>query len=101
MDNITTGDETEEGREEQIQQVVAIMDNVKFSLQHMTRSRQKPGDKASTDDESTKILGYKWLTELDLFAPGLSELNMNKKVREGKTPNESPVSTYDEASHFF
>ena len=98
MDDIPTGDETEEGREEQIQQVVAVLDKVKFSLKHITRSGEKPGDKASTDDEPTKMLGYKWFTESDMFAPGLSELNKNKKIQGGKKPHESPIVTYSNAS---
>ena len=49
--------------------------------------------------ELVKLQGYKWLTESDFFAPGFSELNMNKKVRGGKKPNESPGSTYEDASH--
>ena len=36
---------------------------------------------ASSDGESVKILGYKWMTEADLLSPGLGELNLNKKIR--------------------
>ena len=70
VDEIPTRDEMEEGKEEQICQVVAVLDKIKFSLKHNTRSGEKPGDKASTDDESTKMLGYKWLSELDFLPQG-------------------------------
>ena len=91
MDDIPTGDETEEGREEQISQVVAVLDKIKLSLKSITRSGEKPG-------KSTKMLGYKWFTEQALFAPGLSELNLNKKIRGGKRPNEIPVVTYTDTA---
>ena len=32
-----------------------MLDKVKFSLKHITRREEKPGDKASTDDESMKM----------------------------------------------
>ena len=56
----------------------------------------RPCDKASSDGETVKILGYKWETEPDLFSPGLGKLNLNKKIREMKKPNLSSVnSRYD------
>ena len=36
VDDIPTGDKTEEGREEQICQEVAALNKVKFSLKHIT-----------------------------------------------------------------
>ena len=59
---------------------------------------RKPGDKASTDDESMKMLGNKWFMESDMFAPGLSELNKNEKITGGKKLNECPIVTYTDAS---
>ena len=53
----------------------------------------KPCDKASSDGESLKLLGYKWDSELNLLSPGLGELNMNKKVRGEKKPNPEPDKT--------
>ena len=46
----------------------------------MVYSGAKPCDMASSDGESVKILGYKWMTEADLLSPGLGELNLNKKI---------------------
>ena len=37
-------------------------------------------------------------TEKDMFAPRLSKLNMNKKIRGGKKLNECPIVTYTDAS---
>ena len=97
VEDIPIGDETEEGWEEQMWQVAVVLDKVTFSLKHINRSGDKPGDKASTI-EFTKMLEYKWFTEKDMFAPGLSELKMNKKIRGRKKPNKSPIVTYTDAS---
>ena len=78
--------------------VVAVLDNLKFSLNHITGSGEKPEEKASYDTESTKMHGYKWFTQKDMFAPGLSEITMNKKVRGSKKPNLTRVVTYTDAS---
>ena len=61
-------------------------------------SGEKPCDKASSDGESTKLLGYKWYPEVDLFAPGFSRLNMNKKIRCAKKPKISPIVTLQDAN---
>ena len=58
VDDIPTVDENQEGREEQIRQFVAVLNKVKLPLKHISRSGEKPGDKATTDAKSTK-----WYTE--------------------------------------
>ena len=55
-----------------------------FSLKFVVRSGEKPSEKASTDGETLKLLGYKWDSELDRLSPVLGELNMNKKQRGEK-----------------
>ena len=41
-----------------------------FSLKCIVNSRNKPCEKASSDGEAVKMLGYKWTTEPDLLSPG-------------------------------
>ena len=53
-----------------------------FSLKFIVLSGVKPCDKASSDKETVKMLGYKWTTEPDLISLGLGELNLKKKIRE-------------------
>ena len=62
-------------------------ENQIFSLKFVVYSGAKPCDMASSDGESVKILGYKWMTEADLLSPGLGELNLNKKIRGMKKKN--------------
>ena len=42
------------------------------------------------------LLGYKWNSELDILYPGVTELNLNKKVRGGKKSNMLPVVTLED-----
>ena len=51
------------------------------------RSGEKPSEKASTDGETMKLLGYKWDPEKDELSPGVGELNLNKKLRGERKPN--------------
>ena len=67
-----------------------------FSLKFVVRSGDKPSDKASSDGETMKLLGYKWDPEKDELSPGLGELNLNKKRRGEKKPNLEPVRTIQE-----
>ena len=68
-----------------------------FSLKFVVRSGDKPSDKASSDGETMKLLGYKWDPEKDDLSPGLGELNLNKKRRGEKKPNLEPVRTIQDA----
>ena len=56
-------------------------------------------DKASSDGDTMKLLGYKWDPEKDDLSPGLGELNMNKKRRGEKKPNLEPVRTVRDAEN--
>ena len=53
--------------------------------------------KFSSNEETVKMLGYKWTTEADLLCSGLGESNMNKKVKCIKKPILSPVKSWKEA----
>ena len=43
------------------------------------------------------MLGYKWFTEEDMLAPGIAELNLNKKVRGARKTNLTPIVGYKDA----
>ena len=62
----------------------------------MVYSGAKPCDKASSDGETVKMLGYKWTSKADLLSPGLGELNLNKKIRGMKKTNLSPVVFWED-----
>ena len=66
-------------------------------FKYIVRSGEKPGEDASSDGESIKLLGYKWFTEEDVLASGISELNLNKKVNGARKPNPTPVVDYKDA----
>jgi len=97
VDDLLSGDDTKEGREEQIKAVEQVLSRGGFSLKFVVRSGEKPSEKASADGETLKLLGYKWDSELDRLSPGVGELNMNKKQRGEKKPNPRPVKTVPDA----
>ena len=85
------GDDTEGGVKKKARGTTNILGKGGFSLKFVVHSGVKPCDKASSDGETVKMLGYKWTTEPDLLSPGLGELNLNKKVKGMKKPNLSLV----------
>ena len=97
VDDILSGEDSKEEREEQIEAVQEILKRGGFSLKFVVKSGEKPSKKASTDGETMKLLGYKWDPEKDELSPGLGELNLNKKLRGERKPNENPVKTIQDA----
>jgi len=97
VDDILSGEDSEEKRAEQIEAVQEILKRGGFSLKFIVKSGEKPSEKASTDGETMKLLGYKWDPEKDELSPGLGELNLNKKLRGERKPNEKPVKTIQDA----
>ena len=45
------------------------------------------------------MLGYKWNTVLDTLHPGISELNVNRKIRGTQKANPNPVLNEQDAEH--
>ena len=60
VDDILSGEGSKEKREEQIEAVQEVLKRGGFSLKFVVKSREKPLEKASTDRETMKLLGYKW-----------------------------------------
>jgi len=80
VEDILSGEDTEEDRDEQIKQVQELLSKAGFSLKYVVKSGENPGEKASTDGVTMKILGYKWNMVEDIMHPGISEFNINKKT---------------------
>ena len=97
VDDVLSGAQTEELRENQINAVQEVLKQGGFALKFIVRSGEKPSEKASPDGESMKLLGYKWDSEKDELSPGLGELNLNKKNRGERKPNLEPVKTIIDA----
>ena len=99
VDDIMAGHNTLEGREQQISQVQELLSRAGFSLKYIVKSGENPSDKASTDGESVKLLGYKWTPMSDTMNPGIGELNMNKKSRGVRKDNDKPIVTIEDAQN--
>ena len=98
VDDILPGADTQEEAEEQIQQVKNLLSKAGFSLKYVVRSGQIPEDKASSDGEHIKILGFKWNTIADTIHPGIAEFNINKRIRGNQKPNKKPVDNPEDAA---
>ena len=94
VDDVLGGADTVEEREEQIRQCTEVLKLAGFNLKYVVRSGMDPVKEASSDNLTTKILGYTWYTEADYLAPGFQELNFNKKIRGAKRANEKPITSY-------
>ena len=97
VDDILSGADTEQKRQDQIDQVQKLLETAGFNLKYLVLSGQKPDEKASSDGETIKLLGYKWNTELDILSPGIGELNVSKKKKGVKKPNPHSVTTESDA----
>ena len=75
MDDLLSGDDTITGRDEQILAVEEVLKRGGFLLKFVVKSGEKPSEKASSDGESLKLLGYKWDSEPDILSPELGELS--------------------------
>ena len=97
VDDCGPGANSKEQREAQIKDTKATLGKGGFKMKFIVRSGEPPCEKASEDGETVKLLGYKYAPERDIISPGFAELNMNKKVRGVRKPNEVPVTTLEEA----
>jgi len=91
VDDVGSGANTSELREKQINDARAVLAKGGFDMKYIVRSGEPPCEKASSDGETMKLLGYKWNVVEDTLSPGLSDLNFNKKVRGARKPNENPI----------
>ena len=97
VDDIMSGCNSIEDREQQIIEVKNLLAKAGFSLKYVVKSGEAPDSKASNDGETLKLLGYKWNPVSGTMSPGLGELNLNKKSRGFRKENISPVITISDA----
>ena len=97
VDDIATGAMSPEERDQQIKSCRDLLASAGFALKFVAKSGESPCEKASKDRESMKLLGYFWAPEKDLLAPGVAELNFNRKIRGAKKPNQEPIVEKDQA----
>ena len=98
VDDVWSPAESITDREEQIKDTQAVLGKGGFCLKYIVRSGEAPPKKASSDGVTVKLLGYKFATEDDLLSPGLSELNINKKIRGLRKPNTEPITSTEDAT---
>ena len=67
VDDLLGENETREGVNSQVKGTTSILGRGGFSLKFTVQSGIKPCEKASSDGETVKMLGYKWTTEPDDF----------------------------------
>lgn len=97
VDDISSGADTMEARELQIEQTREVLQFGGLSMKFVVRSGEPPSPDASADGVSLKLLGHRWEPVSDYFSPGFSELNFNRRVRGVKKSNPSPVVTKADA----
>ena len=87
--------------ETQSYQIQQIQKKGGFSWKYEGRSGEDPDPKSSTDGISTNLLGYIRETKEDILRPGLSELNLNKRIKGAKKPYKTPGTSIQEAEKLF
>ena len=93
VDDMNSGTDTAELREEQITQTKAALSLGGLKMKFVARSGHDPPPEASADGYSMKMLGYKYEPKSDWYSPAFAELNFNRKVRGAKKPNKEPVES--------
>ena len=85
--------------DEQISQVKQLLSRAGFSLKYVIKFGEIPGEPASSDGITVKMLGYKWNTVNDYLYSGISELNVNRKIQGIQESNPIPVLTEVDAEN--
>ena len=93
VDDIFSGAFSQDELDTKIKETEEILGSGGFSLKFIAKSGNTVPEKASSDMNQLKVLGYKWFPVSDTFSPGFQELNFNAKSRGVKSPNPDPVSS--------
>lgn len=97
VDDVWSPADSSKDREAQVEDTRSVLAKGGFSLKYIVKSGEAPPEKASSDGVTVKLLGYKYSTEEDLLSPGISELNVNKKIRGVRKPNTEPITSVGDA----
>ena len=92
VDDMISGANTIEERDEQIRQVMEVLAAGGFVVKYVIQSG------CQSEEEFIKVLGYKWIIGSDMFYPGFTELNFNRKTRGTKVANPFPVASPDDVA---
>ena len=96
VDDVNGGTNTEEEREQLIEQMTYVLSLGGFDLKYVVRSGHKPCEKASADGVTMKVLGYTWAPERDVLSPGYPGMNFNPKQRGAKKHTDVPAETMED-----
>ena len=92
VDDMVSGADTPEEREEQVRQTTASLETAGFSMKYVARSGLPPPAEASNDGNTVGCLGLAWDTERDTLRPALESMNLMKKVRGQKAAPDRDLS---------
>lgn len=93
VDDIASGADDNESRDEQIRQTTECLQRAGFSTKYIARSGLPPPAGSSCDEQSVGCLGVSWDTEADLMYPALGVMNLSRKVRGQKAAPTRDLST--------
>ena len=96
MDDSSGGSNDEQENEEIINQVESLLPHGGFKLKVITKCKEKPSEKASSDGESTTFAGYKWLPLRDVLMLNSSDMNFNAKRRGIKKANPFSIESKED-----
>ena len=99
VDDLSPGGQTRKETNMQSNQTKEMLSEFGLDLKFIQHSGEEACEKASMDGKSIKLLGYKWTTKEDIIQLGFGELNLNKRVRGARKPNELPVVTRGDAEN--
>ena len=91
VDDVFAGDNTEEDREESMDQLSSAMAKGGFSLKGFTVSHEDPPEKLSSDGKSVNVGGLRWFSKTDEVLLKVPELDFSKKRRGRKAGIEMGV----------
>ena len=92
VDDVASGADSSEVREEQIRQTVDCLAAGGFSVKFIAKSGLPPPEGSSNDGRTVGCLGISWDTKADSFSPAIDEMNLQRKVRGQKAAPERDVT---------
>ena len=95
VDDMVSGGDSPEEREEQIQQTTASLETAGFTMKYVARSGENPPAEATIDGITVGCLGLAWDTKRDSLGPALQSMNLKKKVRGQKAAPDRDLSNPD------
>ena len=93
VDDMVDASDSLEERENRIKDVSELLAKGSLPLKYIIRSGTPLPEEAGSGESHTKILGYKYDPERDCLFPGVTEFNLNKKIKGARKPNPFPVKT--------